>query len=217
MSYGIRVQNSSGFVQIDDIYDNFVLHQTGTVSASTNSPATISYANTGSLPLIAIRTVSGGSMAVAEITTTSAVFRGGYDGAATVEYRVYRRLAGVPASSGNYGLRVYNGAQALTYDSGRAYMRIRQLATFTASWVASGPFFTLNHSFGHAFAIVNDPRVFIGVYLTNGPNWWVLPAIKTGTNSISVTESWVPTGIPPNGSPYEQFFNLKKTIGVVLP
>ena len=156
-------------------------------------------------------------MAVAEISTTSAVFRGGYDGAATVEYRVYRRLAGVPASSSNYGLRVYNGAQALTYDSGRAYMRISQLATFTSKWVASGPFFTLNHSFGHAFAIINDPRVFIGLYATNGPNWWVLPAIKTGTNSISVTESWVPTGIPPNGSPYEQFFNLKKTIGVVLP
>ena len=217
MGYGIRVQNSSGFVQIDDTYDNFVLHQTGTVSASKNSPATISYADTGSLPIIAIRTVSGGSMAIAGVSTTSAGFHGGNDGAATVEYRVYRRLAGVPASSSNYGLRVYNGANALTYDSGRTYMRIRQLATFTASWVASGPFFTLNHSFGHAFAIVNDPRVFVGVYLTSAPNWWVIPAIKTGTNSISVTESWVPTGIPPAGGPYAQFFNLKKTIGVVLP
>lgn len=217
MSYGIKVKNSSGFVQIDDTYDNFVLHQTGTVSASKNSSATISYADTGSLPVIAIRTVSGGSMAIAGVSTTSAGFRGGNDGAATVEYRVYRRLAGVPASSGNYGLRVYNGAQALTYDSGRAYMRVSQLATFTSKWVASGPFFTLNHSFGHAFAIINDPRVFIGAYLTSNPNWWVIPAIKTGTNSISVTESRIPTGVPPVGSPYEVFFDLEKTIGVVLP
>ena len=217
MSYGIRIQNSSGFVQIDDTYDNFVLHQTGVVSASKNSPATISYANAGSLPLIAIRTVSGGSMAISGFSTTSAEFRGGNDGAATVEYRVYRRLAGVPASSSNYGLRVYNGAQALTYDSGRVYMRIGQLATFTSKWVASGPFFTLNHSFGHAFAIINDPRVFIGAYITSNPNWWVIPAIKTGTNLISVTESWMPTGVPPVGSPYEEFFPLKKTIGVVLP
>lgn len=217
MSYGIKVQNSSGFVQIDDTYDNFVLHQTGTVSASKNAPATINYADTGSLPIIAIRTVSGGSMAIAEVSTTSARFWGGNDGAATVEYRVYRRLAGVPASSSNYGLRVYNGAQALTYDSERMYMRVRQLATFTSKWVASGPFFTLNHSFGNAFAIINDPRVFIGMYITSNPNWWVVPAIKTGTGSISVTESWIQTGVPPVGSPYEVFFDLEKTIGVVLP
>ena len=128
MSYGIRVENSSGFLQIDQDFVNYVLVASGSVSATGtfNNLDTItvdfsSSVTTTDTLFFARPTTTGqqGFTGFAAISGTSGDTRATmltpYTG--TIEYQVYERASGLTPPNTGYGLTVLKSDGTLAYSS----------------------------------------------------------------------------------------------------
>jgi hypothetical protein len=101
MSYGFTSISNAGFVQIDDLYSNYTLLQSGTVvnSGMPSAPA-------GSIIMVrlAINTIFHG-------------FSGTY------EYRIFVKKSSVASASG-YGMKVMTGSSEVVFDSDVVALKI---------------------------------------------------------------------------------------------
>lgn len=115
MSYGFLVNGSSGQVQIENTRNTFVVKSAGVLSVPYNIASVRALANTGNGEFLVIRPVAG----FGTITWNS------YNNAlqhtcssGSVEYLVIARTNMVGISSDAFGLRVFDGASGLIFDSG---------------------------------------------------------------------------------------------------
>lgn len=215
MSYGITILNEAGIVQIDQDYSNHVLLQSGTVNVGAGAEVTVTYSNTGTLPLVSIRTVSGGAVAVA-LDKTVCRLRAELNVAATVEYKIYRSAAGLSPSSEAYGFRVYTSGGALTFDSGYAVPRFAQVSTFNASNLSSGAI-NLSHTLGNAFVSPGTASHACGMVIDDyygAPSYMIVPGIVTSNNNVAIKPVLIPTGIPPTWPRYV-YYSSVRSIGVL--
>jgi hypothetical protein len=114
MSYGFKSISSAGFVQIDDLYSNYTLLQSGTAS--------------GNFGNISFPAVSGETMALVKIGIGNVfdVINGSSGG--NYEYRIYARNQDIPASITN-GIRILSPSNFVVFDSG-----VRKVQVATASY-----------------------------------------------------------------------------------
>jgi hypothetical protein len=149
MSYGLRVYNDSGFLQVDQDYKNYSLHQAGTIVTSSQTVYNGNYGNyTGygfwsvsfpaldHTPLVFVKINNTSHMIGGTPTKTGVSGRvlsstGTNVGTATgitVSYAVFRRDP--VQSSDSQGLRIFNASGQLTFDSGKKPLRVCSVLNF---------------------------------------------------------------------------------------
>lgn len=171
MSYGFQVVGTYGTTQIDETYQNFLLYQSGQVA----------YNNLASLPsgLIFLRIPYGTSIGQSSNTNVC-------------DYRVYRQASQMGAGD-PYGLKVYDGAGNMTFDSSFVPLRVLQIinalayngATSTA--FSSRPWVSI-HVFGvQGFAQTGNPNVGISFGQV---------ATQNANNSVTFVQGVIGSGPP---------------------
>ncbi|MFJ2989944.1 hypothetical protein ACIPF8_18925 [Collimonas sp. NPDC087041] len=124
--YGLQVVGSHGVIQVDQNYFNLQFKQSGWVTTSNVANSYVEFSVSAINPLIVLKSPD----AVATIIATT---RSGntytYRIAAATATTVYWYLfdSSVPTPSNGYGLRVYNSAGQLTFDSGTRALKIYSL------------------------------------------------------------------------------------------
>ena len=115
MSYGFLVNGASGQVQIENARNTFVVKSAGVLSVPYNIAAARALANTGNGEFLVIRPVTGAGT-ITWNTYNNALQHTCSSG--SVEYLVIARSNMVGISSDAFGLRVFDGASGLIFDSG---------------------------------------------------------------------------------------------------
>jgi len=153
MSFGFRSLNSSGFLQIDEDYENYALYQSGTVTVSstpwfpygssnyggTGQPGSVITLPTG-IPLgslmVAVKpTTESGSPYVRAVivswnssgTLNSRVVIHAKP-STNITYKIFRKSSFVTAS-GSYGLSVFKSNGDLAYNSNQGAMAIETISS----------------------------------------------------------------------------------------
>lgn len=123
MSYGLRVSNANGFIQIDETYSCYKVFQTGTFSIP-NGWSTLNYTPIGSgrIPMIFFRINNNDSSVfyVESVTTSSIRFWGWGNNPTNVsiDWMLAAPSSDSAAGSDTHGLRIYSETGTLLYDSG---------------------------------------------------------------------------------------------------
>lgn len=141
MSYGLNVTNSFDYVQIDQNYSNFVIHESGSVTVSDYFyPATIPVTEiNGFAPLLFVRANSGQSFCVSHkfLNALTQVWKDPNDtNAVTVEWFTCTPIDYIPPSETDYGLHVYKSDGTIAFSSNKKYQQIYDVidfGTFTTS------------------------------------------------------------------------------------
>lgn len=135
--YGLRIKNSGGNIQIDSLYRNYVLEKSG--SLDINGLHSISIANNPNPPIAAVRPTGGTDrvcgvfdVSYSSPNYTAVRFFGGkggvgQSGSCPFDYKIYTLLEGKSAEA--YGLRVYDNAEKLVYDSGYIPFKILEVGS----------------------------------------------------------------------------------------
>lgn len=134
MSYGLKILNSGGFVQIDDTYENTVLVASGSASASASNiwinPVRVNFTGVAGTPILCIQFNSSTAYCCVTDVTSSyfefALLSGanllnGVSG--TIQWRIYAKKPSSISVSG-YGLVVRNAVGAPVFSSNETYPRI---------------------------------------------------------------------------------------------
>lgn len=197
MAYGIRVESSSGFTQIDQDFVNYVLVASGSFSSSGNNTNpqthTINYnalVSSQDTIFFARPTTTGynssnnsDSELIGSSGANVAKIISSYTG--TIQWRVYERATVITPPSSGYGLNVYRPDNSLAFSSTRNPPRIFSIIEGAPSFSGLG---TVNHSYsaipyalmqnGYEFAFFPDEEP--------APNTVYYMSVYWTSNSISV-------------------------------
>jgi len=144
--YGLRIKNTSGKIQIDSTYRNYVLEKSGSLDLGGGSLTSISITNNPNPPVVLIRPTDATNKAcgVFDITYSSPnytavrFFGGGVfdvstetsaSGTCTFDYKIF--TLSESKSTEDYGLRIYNTSEKLVYDSGYTPLKILEVGNAT--------------------------------------------------------------------------------------
>lgn len=127
MSYGLQIQSSSGYVQIDETYANSGLIQSGTTTTGTR----VSVSGGLDKCLVFVKIPYGKSITRSYWSSTEFSTYPGHssDTNYSYEYRVFKNLTQQPTLNG-YGLYVFNQTSNLVFSSNYRYSRIAAAANF---------------------------------------------------------------------------------------
>lgn len=185
--FGLRVVNSSGYVQIDSTYKNLALRESGTVvSGGSSTGNTGWYAATpttvaGTCPVIAFRASNTCFMRYSVVSGNQITYYFFCQGAGvSVQYWIFDDPAAA-TPSGSYGLIVKDGAGAKVFDSRLTYMRVIDALSGAASSAADDPW---TNGFSRSYSGV--PAVVQGQLFSE-----VLNAIVSTPPNFTVTASWI--------------------------
>lgn len=211
MTNGLRITNTSGYLQIDSTYKNHSLRTKGTVmttasygSARSNSTATITVANCAN-PFIFFRSsvyVSNMNLTVSGSTYSFIVQAEGTVGQ-SVDYYVFDEPI---QQSPTHGLRLYNETTgALVFESGQKYLRIVDYQ-MNLSYASSGSN-SFTYATGRTYAFGFATSGFQMVNIPEGPGG--LPAAqlnlyavggKSITHGVTLGSWWAVQSAGPNTS-----------------
>lgn len=183
MAYGIRVENNSGFTQIDQDFVNYVLVASGSFSSSGNNTTPQTHLiNYGSLVstqdniFFARPSSTGynsGNNSSAELVGSTnnnvAKIESLYTG--TIQWRVYERANVLTPPSSGYGLNVYRPNGELAFSSQYKVPRIFSIIESAPTFGSAG---TATHSFGAIpYALMQ-----------NGYEWAFFPDDEPAPNTL---------------------------------
>lgn len=204
MSYGISVQNSSGYIQIDDNYPNYTLIASGAVGVTASlankvNPATVSFTSQSSPVVACIGNTSGAYVALLSRSSTSVQFVS--NASITLPYRIYANVVNNTGSTSGYGLVVRNGSNQVMFNSNLTYMRVGQL-TFSTVGYSSMP--TVYHPYGNAYVDITNSgsRAFLTIArYVNEPSFATGFAICVGNGFWQYGQSviWAAPGLTGSG------------------
>ena len=152
MSYGLRVLNQSGYVQVDENFANYLIVAKGTWSVGT-SGLNVDLGTYGTGALLFVRYKVSTLSAWDNIAGVSSVYQGGgqkykivigdYLGgplglgyplrSGTVDYIIARVTSNAP-SSNSFGMRVWTPSGQLSFDSGYEYIKLRSGHAFSDAY-----------------------------------------------------------------------------------
>ena len=195
MSYGLRVYNDSGYLQIDQDFANYQIIQSGTFtigSSSAISP-TISHSgpNDGSNLVFVKPPFSASNVIIDGSSVVGGSSFAVYGDPGTYSYFVAARATALSASSETYGLRVYNSGGGLVFDSGRKTLNIKSISYPAATINATnteGPIYTTYLSApasGKSHYVLLNPLTFVEDIQIESEYW---ETYKMGAAMISNTE-----------------------------
>ena len=139
--YGFKTLNDDGGIQIDSIYRNFSLDQTGTKTISNGNDisnwfTTISITSSPLHPLIAIKPNTDDFVSLVKIKKSGSNFIGfdlttKYSQSTSISWASFRE--NISSSDEDYALRIYNPGGDLCFDSGKSYLKIKQIELISIS------------------------------------------------------------------------------------
>jgi hypothetical protein len=148
MTFGLRTSNTSGYPQLDENLSIYSLHQSGSFVTTAGGYAQVSFPQVNVIPLVLVKFESTNKWVLARITRsgfTARVVDGTGDNGVvgvTVQYAVFSGTAVL--SNEKYGLRMYNSAGVLTFDSGHPAVRM-YAAINTHPWLTGGSSRTISY------------------------------------------------------------------------
>lgn len=152
MSYGLRIYNESGYVQIDDTYSNFTVIASG----SGASAQEITFPAQARPPLVLISPASDGQPLVRwSLQTSSFQVRGG-----SFSYKVLVPTSDIGAGAESYGLRVYNASGGICFDSGREQFRVLKSVTFVPTSLTSEVYIDVPAGSGTYCFTLNSSQIY---------------------------------------------------------
>jgi hypothetical protein len=122
MTYGVKIINSSDYIQIDSDYSNFHVIQEGSLSISNSYYGggrisnNVSIPSQSAVPLVIVSAPVGVFIS-ATVSSSGFSLISMYD-ATTVNYKVLGVSRYNTRSNDSYGLRVFNSDNSLAFDSG---------------------------------------------------------------------------------------------------
>lgn len=219
MSYGLTAINSAGFAQIDSQYSNYVAVQSGTVSiTAAQRTLTVSYADRGIVPIIAIRTLGGAAVTYDSITRTAIVFdRGEVAGSlattSSFEYIVYVPSSNASVPTNDYGLAVRSSSGNVVFTTQYRYKRLAATRVFGHNNSSN-----FNHNLGHQYVVINGSPLLMRLFYSNsfgGPAAAVVLALRSENNRIVADPVFYYLG-PSDGDGYWIYYDWVFNSGVVL-
>jgi len=141
MSYGIKIHNENGDVQVDGEYSNYMLTKTGSITPFYSSPykdAILTFPDYGNIPIIGVKPSIGGCAVATTNSRTSAfcISTSSTNPLASVrhdcgrsfytnpfEYAIFNKASPTPLS-GKSGIAIYNSSGNIVFDSERKWMRV---------------------------------------------------------------------------------------------
>jgi len=205
MAYGIRVESSSGFTQIDQDFVNYVLVASGSFSSTGNysfpQTHTINYSSLVSTLdniFFARPTTTGynvGNNSDSELAGSSgnnvAQIVSSYTG--TIQWRVYERANVLTPPSSGYGLNVYRTNGELAFSSQFSVPRIFAI-------VESSPTFGSAGSASHSYSAI--PYAL----MQNGYEWAFFPDEEPVPNTVYyMSVYWQSNSVSVQGQSFDTF------------
>lgn len=133
MTFGVNIKNSSGFIQIDDTYSSYCINESGSVVLTPGGNPSVSVNGFGRTPLIFLRASNSQTVICEGIGTTSFRLLAPSSNTANVTVEWFSAVPSYLVSvTGSFGLKVLDASGVVTFDSRRAYMRVRQAQAVTA-------------------------------------------------------------------------------------
>lgn len=185
MAYGFYATNSSGFVQIDQDYSNFVLDESGTVAIPyTTRIVSIPVTDRGFIPLLFLRVQGTQRVIATSKFYSSNIFElyteTGLTQNVLVDWFTCTPIDYVPPPEAGYGMHVYKSDGSIAFSSNKKYQNIRQIIdfgfvggtavsrTFTAMPNGEKPYICANNLFSPVFVSQATPSqaVFFGHAIT---------------------------------------------------
>jgi hypothetical protein len=154
MAYGIRIENSSGFTQIDQDFVNYVLVASGSFSSTGTSDSpkthTVNFSALVSSPdtMFFARPTTTASVGssfpgmAGSSTGTVATIQSFYTG--TIQWQVYQRSSALSVPSSGYGLNVFRPNGELAFSS---QYKIPRIFSIIESNLGFGNMGTASHSY----------------------------------------------------------------------
>jgi len=191
MTFGLRILNDDGIVQIDEQYRNLVVISEGRVTTAVggrgNAYGEVAFSSQSTCqPLIFVKPDSG--VEVGDCQLSNGALSGGawvigppwdhfaYECSGAFYYKVCG-LDGTPAPSGTHGMVVYDDAGQVAYDSRLSYMQIKSVhrlfsqaspAYQDVTVPSAGEWFLLNNlRINVKFGETGPFRAFSGKYLSS--------------------------------------------------
>jgi len=208
VDYGLNVKNSNQEVQIDSQYRNLSLDSSGSGVSIDNSTggtfqaAEISIDSSALVPLIVWQPSTSYFSIIFAYNKSGDNYISFYattEDAQTdsINWKCYRENRA--ASGDTYGLLVYNSGGNLVFDSGKKYLKIRQISSASLSnpsaW--SYPSSDVSHtSYSDPYYVLSPNCGFWYLSAQINPSQWRFQYLKIGLkklNSTSVRVGWFPT------------------------
>lgn len=124
MTYGLKVYNSSGFVQIDDAYSNHALVMEGTAMTGTTIHTPFVIADCLLFVRLPVGATTPGSYTYAIVDLNDGRFNHVSVGANFVyEYRLYASNGALPGIN-SHSLQVFKADGSVAFDGSRSYARL---------------------------------------------------------------------------------------------
>lgn len=193
MAYGFLALNNSGAVQVDENYSNYKVIASGTATGK----SVVYFTDYGVVPLIMVRPVTLGTWITGygQITTSSFnTLCGNSTTQVQYYYKVLVPVSSVTASGESFGLRVFNSANTLMFDSGHTdQLRISTVADVTPS--TSTTYVTTPTSSGSYYVSLNPCNLyFVGDNINNLSPWLFLAVRQTTENAFEVVVQTMTNG-----------------------
>ena len=185
MSYGFAAYNSSGYLLIDNTYQNLSLQVKQTFSLSSGATTTVTYSN-GVSPLLFIN--SSGYTGILQFGVSGTTYTWIIHCASTSTGSFYIFDQPLANATTGYGMIVRNAAGSQVFNSTNKYLRVVDLLSVSFSISGdvgvSGP--TVNATYPSAtYAVcVAQPRA--NVILSSGGNTLTVDGIQTTSTGVSI-------------------------------
>jgi hypothetical protein len=185
MSYGISIENASGYIQIDSGFTNYVLVSSGTVNATAGVIGTYSGIDPGTATINGLQAddivaVRGTDICQAGRSASAQSLYNFTTSAQTISYRVYRKASDITPSTSDYGLEVFDESGNLRFSS--KYAPAKVLATYNTyngfSTVANGAWACL---FGTGLRSI-IPAEEDGGFIAGEEEYFTVTASSSGHN-----------------------------------
>lgn len=173
MSYGLKVLNSGGFVQVDSNYKNTVLVASGSATFSGaywHNSTTVNFPAVSGTPLLCVRFESSSAFcAVSNLTSSSFEFKllsssdmtVGVSG--TINWRIYADKVG-PLNTSGYGLLVKNSSNVVVFSSDELYPRIASVVDGNPyTGVAGKALKTISYGVSLSSPFVSIPATYLKI------------------------------------------------------
>lgn len=134
--YGLIVKNNSSEIQIDSLYKNFTLKDSGSlVLPSEHESATLNFADVTNIPLVAIRPTTVSFCALLELNKSGSTYIsaavGGEGIGGTIQWAMF--INALSQSLPTYGLIVKNPSDEVVFSSDETYLKIIDVHSFSLS------------------------------------------------------------------------------------
>lgn len=200
MTYGFKVTNAAGFIQVDDTFMTYGVVQTGTLIVAPGAVVTTPISNVGIVPLLFLR-IQDNDKRITKLGVSASSFQIQGDpsnaAAVTVDWYTAYPTVYVGASADTFGVQVRDSSGNIVFDSRKKCPRIRQIIPANISATDQGFAVNAMPSGGKPYFLANTLAGVVGVTQVTGTQfrisynsvlqqaWWQINVMQQQVDLVS--------------------------------